>query len=151
MGNDIPGKFIGLLIAFVLTVVMPFVNTTVETEMLDRRSIITDVTNFVDEVIDSRQVSDSMLQELNTNLAAYGVIVDYDITHYRRTVNPDPLDAGKSYTSYYIVGNNEEWLKSDRISVRVRTVGYSNTQMLAHRIAGLFVGELDRTITARIR
>ena len=74
MANDIPGKFIGLLIAFVLTVVMPFVNTTVETEMLDRRSIISDVSNFIDEVVDSRQVTPSMLQELNTNLAAYGVI-----------------------------------------------------------------------------
>ena len=150
MANDIPGKFIGLLIAFVLTVVMPFVNTTVETEMLDRRSIISDVSNFIDEVVDSRQVTPSMLQELNTNLAAYGVIVDYEIIHYRRTVNPDPLTKQASYTSYYVV-EDVEWRKSDRIAVHVRTVGYSNTQMLAHRVAGLFVAELDRTLVARIR
>lgn len=150
MGNDLPGKFIGLLMAFVLTVVMPFVNTTVETEMLDRRSIIQDVTNFMDEVVDSRQINDAMLQELNTKLASYGVIVDYEITHLRRTVNPDPTEQGKPYTSYYEV-EDDEWKKSDRIAVHVKTVGYSASQMLAHRITGLFISELDRTLVARIR
>ena len=121
MGNDLPGKFIGLLMAFVLTVVMPFVNTTVETEMLDRRSIIQDVTNFMDEVVDSRQINDAMLQELNTKLASYGVIVDYEITHLRRTVNPDPTEQGKPYTSYYEV-EDDEWKKSDRIAVHLSLI-----------------------------
>ena len=89
MANDIPGKIIGLLLAFVLTVIMPFVTVTVENEMLDRRLIIDDVSNFIDEVIDSRNVTDAMINELNVNLASYGVTVDYDITHYARSVNSD--------------------------------------------------------------
>lgn len=151
MGHDIPGKFIGLMLAFILTVVTPFVNTTVELEMLDRRSIITDVTNFIDEVVDSRQITDAMLKELNSNLASYGVTVDYEITHLKRDVNPDPLEPGSYYTSYIPVGDTVPWEKGDRISVRVRTVGYSTTQTLAHRLVGMFVSELDRTIVARIR
>lgn len=151
MGNDIPGKFIGLLLAFVLTVVMPFVNTTVELEMLDRRSIITDTTNFIDEVIDSRQITDAMLKEFHTNISSYGVNVDYEITHLKRTVNPDPANPDAYYTNYVPVSNDYPWEKGDRISVRVYTVGYSSTQTLAHKLIGLFISELDRTIVARIR
>lgn len=151
MGHDLPGKFIGLLIAFICSVVMPFVNTTVELEMLDRRSIITDVTNFMDEVVDSRQITESMLRELNTSLASYGVNVDYEIQHLKRDVNPDPINPGGYYTNYVPVGDSIPWEKGDRISVHVRTIGYSTTQYLAHKLVGLFVGELDRTIVARIR
>lgn len=151
MFNDIPGKFFGLLLAFCLTVLMPFVNTTVELEMLDRRSIITDTTNFIDEVIDSRQITDAMIKEYNTRISSYGVTVDYDITHLKRSVNPDPLNPGEYYTSYVPVGESIPWEKGDRISVRVYTVGYSSAQTLAHKIIGLFIGELDRTLVARIR
>ena len=151
MPKDIPGKFIGLLLAFALTVLVPFVNTTVEQELLDRRSIIMDVTNFMDEVVDSRKITDAMLSELNTNIASYGTSCTYTITHYRRTINPDPVKPGSYYPSYVVVDDNEPWQKGDRISVRVESVSYSTTETISHRIAGLFVPELNRTLVARIR
>ena len=150
MPNDLPGKFIGLLLAFALTVVVPFVNTTVEQEMLDRRSVIMAVTNFMDEVVDSRQVTDAMLKELHTDLASYGISVDYTITHYRRTVDPDPINKGDYYTSYIVV-EDEPWEKGDRISIKVQSMANSITETLSRKIAGLFIPELDRTLTARIR
>lgn len=151
MSNDLPGKFIGILVAFFLAVVVPYVNTTVEQEMLDRRSIIMDVTNFIDEVVDSRQITDAALRELNTSLASYGTSVDYEITHYRRTVNPDPMKANSYYTNYIIVDENEEWLKGDRISITVKSIGYSTTETIAHKLVGMFVPDLNRTLAARIR
>lgn len=151
MPKDLPGKFIGILLAFALTVLVPFVNTTVEQELLDRRSIIMDVTNFIDEVVDSRQVTDAMLRELNTTLASYGTSVTYTVTHYRRTINPDPLNKGEYYTNYIVVDDTEPWQKGDRISVRVESISYSTTETLSHKLAGLFVPDLDRTLTARIR
>lgn len=151
MSNDIPGKFIGIILAFVLAVVVPFVNTTVEQEMLDRRCIVMDVTNFIDEVVDSRQITDAMKRELNTSLASYGTTVDYTITHYRRTVNPDPANPDSYYTNYVVVGDQEPWLKGDRIAVTIKTLGYSPTETIAHKLTGMFVPDLDRTIAARIR
>lgn len=151
MPKDLPGKFIGVLLAFALTVIGPFVNTTVEQELLDRRSIVRDVSNFIDEVVDSRQVTEAMLRELNTNIASYGTSVQYEITHHRRTVNPDPLNPDDYYTNYVIVDNTEPWLKGDRISVHFYSVSYSTTETISHKIAGIFVPTLDRTITARIR
>ncbi len=151
MSTDIPGKFIGLLLAFVLTVIMPFVTVTVENEMLDRRLIITDVTNFIDEVVDSRNITDGMIDELNVKLAQYGQSVDYEISHYKRTVNVDPVKSGSYYTTYVKTNNTSSYEKGDKISVHVYTTSYSATEAVAHRLTGMFVKDLDTTITARIR
>lgn len=151
MPNDIPGKFIGLILAFVLTVITSFVTVTVEDEMLERRLIINDVTSFMDEVIDSRTITDAMIDELNVNLASYGVTVDYEITRYARSVNNDPLSDDDYYVTYLPQSDNKHYNKGDKISVRVYTIGYSSTEALAHKITGMFVRDLDETLTARVR
>jgi phenylpyruvate tautomerase PptA (4-oxalocrotonate tautomerase family) len=149
--RDIPGTIIGLVLAFVLCVIMPFVNVTVQDEMLDRRYIVNDVTNFLDEVIDSREVTDAMLDELNVNLASYGMTVDYEIKHYKRSVNVDPLSSDDYYVTYIETDDIRNYEKGDKISVHVYTVGYSATQSVAHKLTQMFVKELDTTITARVR
>ena len=149
--HDLPGKIIGIVIAFVLVVIMPFVNTTVEDEMLDRRAVIDDVRNFIDEVVDSRSVTDAMLDELNVNLASYGMTVDYEIKHYVRSVNADPTSDEDYYVTYVQSDNIRNYEKGDKISVRVYTVGYSATETLAHKLTGVFMRDLDETITARVR
>lgn len=149
--HDIPGRVIGLVLAFVLTIVMPFVTVTVENEMLDRRLIIRDVSNFIDEVIDSRNITDSMLEEFNVNLASYGMTVDYEIKHYKRSVNADPTSDSDYYVSYIQSDDIRNYAKGDKISIRVYTVGYSATESIAHKLTGMFVRDLDETITARVR
>lgn len=151
MANDIPGKIIGLLLAFVLVIIMPFVTVTIENEMVDRRLIITDVTNFIDEVVDSRHVTDGMIDELNVNLAKYGMSVNYEITHYKRSVNVDPITDEDYYVTFIPDNNIKDYAKGDKISVRVYVTSYSATQSLAHKLTGVFVRDLDTTITARIR
>lgn len=154
MINDLPGKFLGIAIAFILVVVAPFVNTTIEDEMVNRRLIINDVTNFIDEVVDSRTITDGMIDELNVNLASHGMAVDYEITHYARSVDPDPTADGEYYITYLEqdpVDGEYNFAKGDKISVRVYVVGYSTTESLSHKLTGMFVKDLDETITARIR
>lgn len=151
MGNDLPGKIIGALIAFALCIIAPFVTISNQNEMLDRRMIINHVTDFLDEVIDSRTVTDAALAELNINLASYGIIVDYEITRYALSIDPDPVTGNAYTTSYIVTDDNRHYNKGDKLSIRVYTVGYSSTQALAHKLTGMFVKDLDETITVRIR
>lgn len=151
MGNDLPGKIIGVLLAFVLCVIVPFVANSTQNEMLDRRMIINHVTAFLDAVIDSREVTDVALSELNVNLASYGIIVDYEITRYALSVDPDPVNPGSYVNNYVVMSDNSHYNKGDKLSIRVYTVGYSSTQALAHTLTGIFVKNLDETITVRIR
>lgn len=150
--KDIPGKFIGLLVAVALMIIMPFVSVTVESSMIDRREIIIAVTNFIDEVVDSRNITDAMIAELNTNLASHGMLVDYEIEHYCRSVDPDPLHEGHYYITYVKdVGNSHKYVKGDKISVHVYSTSYSAAETISHKLSGLFIPKLDETITARIR
>lgn len=151
MANDLPGKFIGLILAFILTVIMPFVTVQVENEMMDRRMIINNVTDFIDEVIDSRNITDAMIDELNVSLASYGVTVNYDITRYARSVNSDPITDSNYYVTYMPIEDTTTFNKGDKISVHVYTVGYSSSAALAHKLTGMFIKDLDETVTARVR
>lgn len=150
--RDIPGKLIGIFVAVALMIVMPFVTVTVESGMIDRREIIMAVTDFIDEVVDSRNITDAMLSELNTSISSHGILVDYEIEHYCRSVDPDPLSAGDYYTTFVKdITNSREFQKGDKISVHVYSTGYSAAETISHKLAGLFIPKLDETLTARIR
>lgn len=151
MGKDIPGKFIGIGIAFCLMIIMPFVVTTLEGEMLDRRLIVADVCNFLDSVVDSRQVSQAEIEQLNLSLAQYGVTVDYEIIHYKQQVNPDPTSNGSYYITYAKVGEGYDYDTGDKVAVHVKAVGNSTTENIARKLSGMFIKDLDFIITARVR
>lgn len=147
--HDIPGKLIGLLLAFLLLVIVPFTNLAVEDEIIDRRAIVMDTTNFIDQVVDSRQLTDTELREFNSQLASYGVTVDYEITRYCLSVNNGGGDT--TYSTYYPDANIHEWKTGDRISVHIWTTGYGGPQALAHALTGIYASKLDKTFVARIR
>lgn len=150
--RDIPGKLLGIFVAVALMIIMPFVTVTVESGMIDRREIIMAVTDFIDEVVDSRNITDAMLSELNTSISSHGILVDYEIEHYCRSVDPDPLSEGDYYTTFVKdVTNSREFQKGDKISVHVYSTGYSAAETISHKLAGLFIPKLDETLTARIR
>lgn len=150
--RDIPGKFLGLLVAAVLTILMPFVSVTVEASMIDRREIVMDVTQFIDSVVDSRHITDAMLSELNTSISSHSILVDYEIEHYCLSVDPDPLNPGSYYETYVKdVDDSRDFQKGDKISVHFFSTGYSAAESISHKMVGLFIPKLDETITARIR
>ena len=114
--RDIPGKLLGIFVAVALMIVMPFVTVTVESGMIDRREIIMAVTDFIDEVVDSRNITDAMLSELNTSISSHGILVDYEIEHYCRSVDPDPLSEGDYYTTFVKdVTNSHEFYHYNQI------------------------------------
>ncbi len=150
MTHDMPGKFIGLLLAAVLCLIVPFVTLTVEGEMLDNRLMVMDITDFIDGVVDSRKITDSMLSELNVKLSSYGKTVDYEITRFARSIDADPTTPGNYYVSFQ-EQDNYDFVKGDKISIRVYVTGYSTSEALAHKLSGIFIKNFDVTFTARIR
>ena len=149
--HDIPGKVIGLFLALVLCCIMPFVIVSTEQEMVNRRLLVEDVSNFIDTVVDGRMVSDSELREFNANMAKYGAIYDYKIHHYKRSVNPDPVTGNTYSVSFVEVDDWKNYEKGDKISVHIWEMSPGTTTRLSHRLTGLFIRDFDLTITARIR
>lgn len=151
MGNDIAGNFIGVLLAFALTVIMPFTIVAVETDMMERRLVVNNVSEFIDGVVDSRVVSDSELESLNLELASYGMTLDYEIKRYAQSADPDPTREGSYTTTYMLQDDNRHYEQGDKISVHVESIGYSSTISLARRLTGVFIKDFDVTLTARVR
>lgn len=152
MTSDIIGKFMGLALAFVLLIVAPFVERSAQIESLDSRAAIADVTNFIDSVVDSRHITDSMLKELNSKLASYSILFDYEITREMRVVDYDPSNKNTKTATYWIVADdNRNYLQGDHITVRIFKVGHSSSSMVSSRLASIFIPDLDYTFSARVR
>lgn len=150
MLRDLPGKFIGLILAFVLCIIVPFITLTTESEMLNNRLMVADITDFIDGVVDSRQITDAMLTELNVKLASYGKAVDYDIVRYARSIDADPVNPGEYYVSF-LERDDYNFAKGDKIYIHVYTVGHGTSESLSQKISGIYMKDFDVTMTARIR
>lgn len=149
--HDIPGKIIGILIAFALLIVAPFVVTVTTTEMIDRRAAFMCMCDFVDGVIDSRQITENELREFHAELQSYGMTMDYTIIREVRSVDPDPLNPGNYVRTYIPTDDNMNYNQGDHIILHVKSLGYSSSTSLAHSIAGMYIKPFDETIVARIR
>lgn len=151
MSSDIIGKFLGLALTFVLLIVAPFVERSAQKEALDSKAIVSDINNFIDEVVDSRMITDNMLKQLNSKLASYSILVDYEIIREKRAVNPDPKNPGEYYSSLIVVDDNMTYEQGDHITVHVYKIGNSSTSVVSARLAQIFIPEFDYKFSARVR
>ena len=149
--NDTPGKFVGLILAIILSILVPFQIIVVNDEMNNRRLIVEDMRDYIDSIIDGRLNSDADRKSFETKLASYGMILDYDVTRYSRTVNPDPLSGDSYYVTYIEMDDTTTFNKGDKVTLHVYQISGTTTGNLAHRLTGLFIRDFDVSITARVR
>lgn len=164
--RDIPGKFIGVLLAFFLCVIGPLVNTSSQQEMLTRRQVITEMDNFLDEVVDSKQYTPAMRRDLVTRINAYGVAVDFTVVKEARSVDASvttdttTADAatGTAVVRYIRVPMDDigdedvvDFKTGDRIGIECHSISLGSTQYLAHYIGGLFTPEFNYAMFKRVR
>jgi hypothetical protein len=149
--GDILGKLLGLILAFVLLVIAPLSLSVLVEELADRRSIINEVSNIIDEIADTRTLSNSQLADFYTGVSSYGPLVEVTIYRYIRTINPDPEVAGGTYTSYVLTENTKTWNQGDLCKVRVRAVGYTGAQRYVMSVFGVMLPEFEFTLAGRVR
>ena len=149
--TDIFGRVFGVILAFILLFIAPFTMVTLSQEMVARRTILNEMQSFIDETIDSRQVTDQQLEDFYLGISGLGPIVDVEISRYVRTVDPDPVEEGEIYVTYVYSEDNRTYNQGDKVSVRVHAIGYTGTQKLLRAITGLFLPQIDYTLAGRVR
>ena len=165
--TDIFGRVFGVILAFILLFIAPFTMVTLSQEMVARRTILNEMQSFIDETIDSRQVTDQQLEDFYLGISGLGPIVDVEISRYVRTVDPDPVDVeisryvrtvgpdpveeGEIYVTYVYSEDNRTYNQGDKVSVRVHAIGYTGTQKFLRAITGLFLPQIDYTLAGRVR
>ena len=149
--TDIFGRVFGVILAFILLFIAPFTMVTLSQEMVARRTILNEMQSFIDETIDSRQVTDQQLEDFYLGISGLGPIVDVEIRRYVRTVDPDPVEEGEIYVTYVYSEDNRTYNQGDKVSVRVHAIGYTGTQKFLRAITGLFLPQIDYTLAGRVR
>lgn len=149
--SDLFGKVFGVILAFILVFVAPFTILTLTNEMVARRTILNEMQSFIDETIDSRQITDTQLEDFYLAISGLGPICDVEIERYVRTVDPDPKDPDEIYVTYVYSEDNRTYNQGDKIKVRVHAISYTGTEKYLRSIAGMFLPSLDYTLAARVR
>lgn len=148
---DIFGKVLGMIIAFVLLFLAPFTWVTLSNEAVARRVILNEMQAFIDETIDSRQITESQLEDLYLGVSGLGPVVDVEIERYVRTVDPDPKNPGGIYVTYVYSENTKQFNQGDKVKIRVHAINYTGAEKMLRSTVGLWLPPIDYTLAGRVR
>lgn len=148
--SNLVGKVLGVIIIFVLIMeMMCFVM--ISEQITSTRSIVADVTNFIDEVTDTGVLDKKAVADLYLACNSYGPTVDVQVLRLKKVVNPDPKNPGKTYTTY--VGDDKiyDWNQGDSCKVVVKQVGATGMEYFIYKSFGFMLAPVDFSLAGRIR
>lgn len=148
--SDFVGKAIAIIISFTLCFIGPTAVFVAFNTGFTNQKLINEVQMFVDEVIDTKQISSEQLADFQLGINSYGPIVDVTIKRYVKTIEPEPTKGG-TYTTYVMADNVNKYNQGDQVKVTVKTVGYTGLQRLIMSTIGLLSPKFEYTVTARVR
>lgn len=146
----IVNKILGILLAFVLLLIM-LANVMVADQLQARRSIVSEVTVFIDEVTDTGTLTEKQYQDLMMACNAYGPICNVEVQRYVRIVNPLPGHPGETYTTYALTNDIWHWNQGDLCKVVVDEAGYTGMSYFLYTTIGLVMQRVDFQLTGRVR
>lgn len=149
--SNVINKILGVVLVLVLLVLM-LCNVMVADQLQARRSVVAEVTNFIDEITDTGTLDEKKVSDLYLACNAYGPVCDVTITRYTRQVNPKPDgDPGETYTTYAVSTDIYTWNQGDLCKVEVKEVGYTSLSYFLYMTTRLSMRPVDFALTGRIR
>ena len=152
MKVSIAGMAVQIFILFFSLIVLPIYFMSIIQYYKDVNRIQTAERNFVDYVIDNRQVSDAALSELNLSIAAVSTPVKVTIQRETRVINPGST-AGAVDVSWIAAeyDNTTIWDQGDLITVTVKQEQANIMQQISSVFLGSSYNNLNMRLTAMVR
>ncbi|GMQ55940.1 hypothetical protein AN1V17_03320 [Vallitalea sediminicola] len=147
--SDFFNRVIGLFLAFILLIIAPLYLQSLSRDLTIKRSILNEMTNFIDKVTDTGHISDLDKTDFYTGCSSYGAVVDVKIKHYMRIVNPD--GNGSTYSTYVLTDKITDWNQGDIIEVDVKAIDYTSAQKLTSRFSKVSAPPLNFQLAGMIR
>lgn len=113
--------------------------------------MLNETRNFVDDVIDTKEITPQMLEDFNIALASSEVVYSAEIYRYIRTVNPDPVHPGQTVTTWTMVDDSTKFNTGDRVQVICTPVTIGPYQAIARSFLHLPMDSTKIIKTARVR
>lgn len=152
MRTSIASMAVQIFILFLSLVILPIYFMSIIQYYKDVNRIQIAERNFVDYVIDNRQVSEAALSELNLSIAAVSTPVKVSIQRETRIINPGST-AGAVDVSWVAAeyDSNTVWSQGDLITVDVRQESANIMQQLSSVFLGSSYNNLNMRVTAMVR
>lgn len=144
-----PSKVIGLVIVFFMMVVGPTLRSIQMDSISQRRQLYNEVTNMLDRITDTGDITNEALEDFYLGVAAQGVPVDVKIERYVKVVNPD--GQGGTYYTYTISDNINDWNKGDICKIKVKQIAETNAQKISYNLSKMYTKPIDFTFAGRVR
>jgi len=151
MLKDIIGAAFAVISIFFLLVVTPNFYTGAVQWARSESEAIANTRNLIDEVIDTRELTEDTLADFNIKMAALSEYYTCEIIRKVKVINPDPLNPGQTYTTYIIVDDISQYNQGDLIVVNVEQIGGNMYQNLARKLMGSAVQSDTITLCGRVR
>lgn len=144
-----PSKIIGLVIVFVMLVLGPTLRSVQMDSISQRRELYNEVTNMLDNITDSGQITNQTIEDFYLGVASKGIPVDVQIERYVKVVNPD--GQGGTYYTYTYSDEINDWNKGDICKIKVTQLTETNLQKLSYNLSKMYTKPIDFTFAGRVR
>lgn len=146
MRNSIAGMAVTIFMLFISLVILPIYFMSIINYYTDVNRCQTAARNFVDSVIDNRQVSENTMSELNISLASVSTNVHAEVKRETRVI--DPNDAGGTTVKwvYTDFDKDTKWKQGDLVTVIIE----QKSPNLLQQIAAVFLGSSYNNLNIRL-
>lgn len=148
--NGLVSKLLGVVLVLLLAIIL-IAQVMVAESIQARRSVVAEVTNFIDEITDTGSVTQRQLEDFYLACNSYGPTCDVQILRYKRIVNPDPKNPGQTYTTYVADENINTWNIGDICKVKCTEIGNTGTVFFLYSSLGLRISSINFTLAGRVR
>lgn len=122
---------LSIFIGFFSIVIASFLQLGLQSDLKTQRIVYNEVTNLIDKVEDTGELTAKDKSDFYLALSATGVIFEVDMIRELKVVNPRDATSGEVVTSYVKIDENSKFNKGDHFTITVKAVDYTGAQKLA--------------------
>lgn len=149
--ENVVGRVIGIIILFLMLGITPLYYTSIIETARDQELIMNATQQLIDGVVDTGKLTQETLDSYYMTLASADGYYNATILHKIKMVNPDPSNAGSTYTAYVVVDDIYSYERGDEIIIKVDTLGESYYQKITRALIGLSVLKEGFSLAGRVR
>ena len=161
--GDFLNKLVSIVIVFLMLVLAPLLISYKTDDMMGKREILNDVTQYIDMISDTGKVTQDGLNNLYIKVNSHGLAVDVKIEKKVRVEVPILVDNGAAgmsndtKTVYYtydltdLVEADDTILNTgDVIKVNISEIGISAARRITYTILGIDEGKFEFSLAGTV-
>ena len=148
MRNSLTGLIMGIVVVFLSMFVLPLYFIGCVQWRDDMNTVQNSTRNFIDKVIDTRELSEDTVADFNLALASCSSTFSYTIYHEEIVTNPN---GGSTLTTWIYTDNMVDWNQGDFITVEVKQVSQNFFQRISSMMIGLIYANKSCTMSGMVR